>query len=221
MESNRSRARALAAVVLAALGAGAAALPMLVFWSGQPASSDPFEGDVLRYYTGNAGSVRLGDVVWIAGMAALIASAALVRPWLRRLAGRWYVAGIATCAGLMIASAVVAFNMAGHADGGAISATSALRHWNLENALFDAAAFLLMVPMAAAAAGIDHERRFGSVMAGLGIATALLMVVPLSPWNFFAALAWIVAMTAFAVRAPKLEVTAERSPARPALVPAT
>ena len=202
MESKRSKARAFAAVVLTAFGAGAAMLSMLVIWSGQP-SGEPFEGDVLRWYRHHAGTVRFGDVLWIAGMAALIAGAALVAPWLRRLAARWYVAGMAVCAGLMIVSALIAFQLAGHAHAGTVSAADALRQWHLETSLFSASAFLVCVPVVAAAIGLDHERRFGSLMTTLGVIAAGSVAAPVAPWSFFAMLAWIVAMTAFAVHSPR------------------
>lgn len=219
MERKGSKVRAFAAVVLAAFGAGAAMLSMLVIWSGQP-SGDPFEGDVLSYYRQHAGAVRFGDVMWIAGMAALIVSAALVLPWLRKPANRWFVAGTAVCAGLMIVSALIAFHLAGHAHAGTISATTALRQWHLEASLFSASAFLMGVPVVAAAVGLDRERRFGGLMTTLGVLAACSVVLPVAPLNFFAMLVWIVAMTAFAVHAPQPVAVTESPSFRPAAAPA-
>jgi hypothetical protein len=97
----------------------------------------------------------------------------------------------------MIASAAVAFQLAGEAAAGTVSAEHALDQWGLESSLFGAGSFLLGVPAIAAAIGIDRDRRFGAPMTTAGVVAAAAMAVPLHPWNWLAMLAWIVAMTAF------------------------
>jgi hypothetical protein len=206
-----SKVRAYTAVVLAAVGAVAVAIPILVLWSGQPVG-DPYESDVLEYYSAHAADVRLGDVLWIGGVAALVASAALILPAFSKATGTTYLGSLALCGVFLVASAAVAFELAGEVASGGTAAGHALDHWQLEVSLFDAGTFLLAVPLVAAAAGIDRERRHGLLMTVLGIVAALLMISPLSPWNLFAVLAWIVAMTAFVGRAePRAAAAGGRS----------
>ena len=213
----RKRSLAATAAALAVAGAGLVTVSILVMWSGQP-SGDSLESDVFGYYATNAARIRLGDVMWIAGLAALVAAAAISARRFATVPRRVFVGGLAFCAALLSTSAAIAWFLAGDAAAGTVD--SSFERWALETHLFEAGAFLMFVPLFGAAAGIDRERRFGNAMTAAGIVAGCSVVAPIAPWNFLAAIAWIVGAVVFTV-APDLTRSGVRTAPAPHPVPAT
>ncbi len=187
---------AIAAVGLAALGAAAMVVAELVVWSGQPAS-DALGGDVLDYYRRDSGRIRFGDAIWIAGVLALVVGAVAVHRRISRAPRRVFLAGLVTCGALLAGSALVAWLLAGDAATGSVAGSDALYRWQLEGGLFGAGSTLMIVPLAAGAIGVNRERRGGTALMAAGIVIGASLALPLAPWNFFAALVWVVAFVAF------------------------
>lgn len=208
-------------MVAAIVGAAAVSVAVLVLWAGQP-SGQPLDTDVLRYYGTNAGRIRLGDLLWAGGITALVASVWLVRGRFAKLPRRVFLGGIIGCGALLVGSSIVAWFLAGNAAAGSVGAERAAEQWGLEVALFDGAAFLLMVPVAGALAGLDRERTGGVTMTALGVLAAASLVLPVAPWNFLASLAWMAGAVVFTAHRPAEEAAdAEAATARPWLAHAT
>ena len=199
----RRRWLAYATVGLGAIGVAAMAVAELVVWSGQPAS-DSLETDVLAYYGQASNRIRFGDALWIAGIVALVAGALLIRRAIPRTPRRVFLGGLITCGALLVGSALVAWFLSGDAAAGSLGGSYALSRWQLETALFGAGSTLMMVPLAAGAFGVDRERRGGTALMAAGIVIAVSLALPLGPWNFVAALAWLVWFEAFHATSPRL-----------------
>ena len=182
---------AFATVGLGAIGVAAVAVAELVVWSAQPAS-DAMESEILGYYGPTSGRIRFGDALWIAGILALVGGAVLIRGRISKTPRRVFLGGLVTCAALLVGSALVAWSLAGDAASGSVGGSDALYRWQLESALFQAGSALLMVPLIAGAFSVDRERSGGAALMAAGIVIAVSLALPLAPWNFFAALAWLV-----------------------------
>jgi hypothetical protein len=194
--------RATLAVVAATAGAVAVGVSILVLWSGQP-GPDALDTDVLAYYRTNAGRIRAGDLLWTAGLLAMVGAVALVRRRFARGPRRVFLGGLAVCGAILVCSAAVAWFLAGDAASGAVEAPRAFERWSLEGSLFDGASFILGVPIVGAAVGLDRDRRSGVTMTVAGVVAAVLVMMPFEPWDFLAAVAWIAGAVAFTAHRPR------------------
>jgi hypothetical protein len=192
------RVHELVAVVSATFGVAAVAVAELFLWTGRP-PADAYETDVLRYYATWAGRIRLGDLIWTAGLIALVGAVMLVRHRFNRSAGRVVITGVTTCAALLIVAAAVSWSVAGDAVSHTVSGSEVLNRWSLQQGLVDGAVFLLCVPVMAAAVGLDRDRRHGVAMTALGVVAACSLVLPLEPWNLIGSMAWLAGAIAFTV----------------------
>jgi hypothetical protein len=212
------RSRQVLAVGTATLGAVALGVSELVIWSGRP-GGDAYDSDVLRYYTEHEGRIQAGALLSTAGVIALVAAVATIRPWFDRGPGRVLLVGMATCGAFLISAALVAWFLSSGAGQGAIDAAGAFDKWEWERALADVASILFSVPLIGAAVGLDRERRFGVTMTTGGIVLAASLVVPLAPWNFLLAIVWVVAALAFTVhgKRPHMDISRPEFIHRPAV----
>jgi hypothetical protein len=155
------------------------ALCELVIWKGQPSGSADGAA-ILAYYGDHAAAVQLGDVLWVLAVAALCLSAATIGREMAEPVRRLTWLSLALAAGLLAASAVVAFLLALSASGGQLDAAGALSGWQREGALFNGGRILLALPILVVVGWLVGRRTaVAMVLAVVGIGMAAGNVVDL------------------------------------------
>lgn len=179
---------------LTALGAAGMLAASLVLTGAGPASAHP--NGVVTWYAEHATSIRLGSIMWLLAMLALVAFAVRLRDALLGLtADRWWTNVLFQQGATVFATVAVVAAAAGWS-----TATLAVRvgptpdtvaaMWTLHGALLRFASWGLWVPLFAAALALARHSTGGRVAAVLGVGVAFALLTPLT---------WFVGLWSFAV----------------------